>query len=64
MDGTGLGLMVRKHGWRGSRLFALPVAAAARGMALSVRDRQPQWARYFAAYCWFNYVGMRRGLVR
>lgn len=64
MDGTGLGLMVRKHGWRGSRLFALPVAAAARGMALSVRDRQPQWARYFAAYCWFNYVGMRRGLAR
>jgi glycosyltransferase involved in cell wall biosynthesis len=64
MDGTGLGLMVRKHGWRGTRLFALPVAAAVRGTALSLRDRQPRWARYFAAYCWFNYVGMRRGLAR
>ncbi len=64
MDGTGLGLMVRKRGWAGLRLVALPLAAATRGTLLAVTRGEPRWARYFAAYCWFNYVGMARGLAR
>jgi glycosyltransferase involved in cell wall biosynthesis len=60
MDGAGLGLMVRKHGWKGLRLAALPLAAAGRGALLSVARGQPKWLAYFAAYCWFNYVGMAR----
>ncbi len=64
MDGTGLGLMIRKHGWRGLRLAALPLVAAARGSLLATSRGEPRWTRYFAAYCWFNYVGMARGLAR
>lgn len=64
MDGAGLGRMIRKHGWRGARLAALPAAAAARGVLLSLIHRQPRWVPYYAAFCWFNYVGMARGLVR
>jgi hypothetical protein len=63
MDGVGLGLMVRKYGWRGIRLALLPAAAAARGTAMAVVVGQPRWIRYFAAFAWFNYVGMRRGLM-
>lgn len=63
MDGVGLGKMLRKYRWRGIRLALLPAAAAARGMVLSVGDGQPRWIRYFAAFAWFNYVGMRRGLM-
>lgn len=64
MDGAGLGLMVRKQGWRGLRLAALPLAAAVRGALLGALRGQAQWTPYFAAYCWFNYVGMVRGLRR
>lgn len=64
MDGTGLGLMIRKHGVRGLPLAVLPLAAAARGAMLSVVRREPRWLRYFAAFAWFNYAGMRRGLAR
>lgn len=64
MDGTGLGRMVRKHGLRGVRLLALPFAAALRGSALSAARGQPRWVPYYAAFCWFNYVGIARGLVR
>jgi glycosyltransferase involved in cell wall biosynthesis len=64
MDGTGLGRMVRKHGLRGVRLLALPLAAALRGSALSAARGQPRWIPYYAAFCWFNYVGIARGLVR
>ena len=38
MDGTGLGRMIRKHGWRGARLALLPAAAAVRGSALSLAE--------------------------
>lgn len=62
MDGTGLGLMIRKHGWRGARLALLPLAAAVRGTVLSLVHGEPQWLLYFASFCWFNYVGMKRGL--
>jgi glycosyltransferase involved in cell wall biosynthesis len=64
MDGSGLGLMVRKHGWRGLRLLLLPMAAAVRGVALSLVRGQPRWVPYYAAFGWFNYVGVMRGLVR
>ena len=64
MDGTGLGLMVRKHGAAGARLTVLPLAAAARGAALSLVRREPRWVGYYAAYCWYNYAGMRRALAR
>lgn len=64
MDGTGLGLMVRKHGWRGTPLTLLPLAAAGRGAALALVRGEPRWIRYFVAFGWFNYVGMRRGLAR
>lgn len=62
MDGTGLGLMIRKHGWRGARLALLPITAAGRGAILSVVRGEPQWLPYFASFGWFNYVGMKRGL--
>lgn len=64
MDGFGLGRMVRKHQWRGLRLVALPAAASARGILLSLWQRQPQWIPYYAAFCGGNYVGMARGLGR
>ena len=66
MDGTGLGLMVAQARLaRAPALALLPAAAAARGVALSLgRPAAPRGSPYFAAYCWFNYVGMRRGLGR
>jgi glycosyltransferase involved in cell wall biosynthesis len=63
MDGTGLGRMVRKHGLGGARLLALPLAAALRGSALSAARGRPDWIPYYAAFCWFNYVGIARGVV-
>ena len=63
MDGTGLGRMIRKHGWRGARLALLPAAAAVRGSVLSLAAGQPQWLRYYVAFCWCNYVGLARGLT-
>jgi glycosyltransferase involved in cell wall biosynthesis len=64
MDGRGLGLMIRKHGWRGLRLALLPAAAAARGTVLSLVRREPRWIPYYLTYCAGNYVGMAQGLVR
>ncbi|MGN6577431.1 MAG: glycosyltransferase family 2 protein [Nocardioides sp.] len=60
MDGTGLGLMMRKHGGGASRLALLPLLAAARGAVLSALRGEPRWIRYYAVYCWYNYIGMRR----
>lgn len=62
MDGTGLGLMVRRQGLRGMRLAALPAAAAVRGVALSSARGEARWIRYYGAFAWWNYVGMVRGL--
>ena len=64
MDGTGLGLMVRRHGVRGLRLALLPAAAAARGLVLSSVHFEGRWMRYYGAFAWWNYVGMARGLRR
>ena len=63
MDGFGLGRMMRKHGGAGLRLAALPAAAAARGVALSVAPPAAgRGSRYFTVFAVANYTGMVRGL--
>jgi glycosyltransferase involved in cell wall biosynthesis len=57
-DGRGLGRTVRKEGLRAAALAALPAAAAARGIALSLLAREPQWVPYYTCYALFNYAGM------
>jgi glycosyltransferase involved in cell wall biosynthesis len=57
-DGHGLGRMVGKHGWRGGWLLALPLAAAGRGMALSLVRGQSRWTGYYLLYALYNYLGM------
>lgn len=64
MDGRGLAAMVRKHGWRGARLLALPGAAGARGMLLSLARLQPQWLPYYLCFALGNYAAMIQALVR
>ena len=61
MDGAGLGRMVRTRSWRGAALAALPAAAAVRGTARSLVERQPKWVPYYAAFAVWNYAGMARG---
>ena len=63
MDGRGLAEMVRKHGWRGARLVALPAAAAARGVVLSLVRLKPQWVPYYACYALGNYAAMISAFV-
>jgi glycosyltransferase involved in cell wall biosynthesis len=58
MDGRGLAEMVRKHGWRGARLVALPAAAAVRGVVLSLVRLRPQWVPYYLCYAFGNYAAM------
>jgi O-antigen/teichoic acid export membrane protein/glycosyltransferase involved in cell wall biosynthesis len=58
MDGRGLGKMIRKHGWRGAPLLALPAAAAVRGICLSLARLQPQWIFYYLCFALFNYLAM------
>jgi glycosyltransferase involved in cell wall biosynthesis len=62
-DGAGLGRTVRKHGPRTWWLVWLPVAAAIRGFAVSLRRGEARWLPYYACYAFFNYVGMSRGLA-
>jgi glycosyltransferase involved in cell wall biosynthesis len=57
-DGAGLKRLWDKEGWRGLSVVALPLAAALRGMALSIGRLQPQWVPYYGCYMVFNYVGM------
>ena len=63
-DGHGSGLMLRKYGLRGAWLAAVPLAAALRGVALSLARRQPRWISYYVCFAAFNYVGMARELAR
>jgi glycosyltransferase involved in cell wall biosynthesis len=58
MDGRGLAEMVRKHGWHGVRLLALPGAAAVRGIALSLVRLRPQWVPYYVCFGAANYAAM------
>jgi GT2 family glycosyltransferase len=63
-DGRGCGRMVGKYGWRAGGLLALPVAAGARGMMVSLLHGQPLWLPYYLGYVIFNYVGLWGGLVQ
>jgi glycosyltransferase involved in cell wall biosynthesis/O-antigen/teichoic acid export membrane protein len=63
MDGYGLGQMVRRHGLRGVLLLFLPLAAALRGIALSLFRLQPEWIVYYAAYAVGNYASMAQALL-
>jgi len=58
MDGRGLGKMIRKHGWRGAPLLALPGAAAIRGIWLSLIRLRPQWIPYYLCFAVGNYLAM------
>jgi glycosyltransferase involved in cell wall biosynthesis len=60
MDGRGLGKMVRKHGWRAAPLLVLPVAAAVRGIYLSLARLQPHWIPYYVCFVVFNYLAIVR----
>jgi len=64
MDGIGLGLMARTRGVRGLRLLALPAAAGARGVLLSLARLQPRWVPYYLAFVAYNYLGVAQGLRR
>jgi glycosyltransferase involved in cell wall biosynthesis len=61
-DGQGLGRMVRMKGRRAALLLALPAAAGARGVALSIARAQLRWVPYYCCFVAFNYVGMGRQL--
>jgi glycosyltransferase involved in cell wall biosynthesis len=62
-DGAGLGRMVRTRGLRAVRLALLPLAAAVRGMILSLIRLQPLWIPYFLCFLAYNYVGMLSTLL-
>jgi glycosyltransferase involved in cell wall biosynthesis len=59
-DGAGLRRTVQKEGARAVALAALPAAAAARGVVLSVLRGEPKWVPYYACFVAFNYAGMLR----
>jgi glycosyltransferase involved in cell wall biosynthesis len=63
-DGGGLARMASKHGWRAAPLLGLPFAAGARGVALSLMRREPQWIPYYATFVAYNWIGMTRQLAR
>jgi Glycosyl transferase family group 2 len=63
-DGGGLARMVVKHGVRAVPLLGLPMAAAVRGIGLSLLRGQPQWIRYYAAFAAYNWYAAARQLVR
>jgi O-antigen/teichoic acid export membrane protein/glycosyltransferase involved in cell wall biosynthesis len=63
MDGYGLGQMARRHGLRGALLVLLPLAAAVRGIGLSLLRLQPEWIIYYLAYAVGNYSSMARALL-
>jgi glycosyltransferase involved in cell wall biosynthesis len=61
-DGMGLGRMVRKQKLRGLPLLMLPLAAAVRGVTISLIHRRPAFIPYFGAFLVGNYAGMARAL--
>lgn len=62
-DGHGFGRMVSAHGLRAKLLFGLPLAAAVRGIALSIVRLQPRWIPYYACFAVWNYIGLFSELV-
>ncbi len=63
-DGAGLARMVVKHGVRAMPLLALPLAAGARGAALSLLRREPRWIPYYTTFTALNWYAMARQLLR
>lgn len=63
-DGRGLARMVRAHGRRAKLLAAMPLAAAVRGIALSLVRLEPQWIPYYVCYMAYNYRALIRELAR
>lgn len=62
-DGHGLGKMIRKYRWHALGLLALPGAACARGILLSLARFQPQWVPYYVCYVIDNYAGILAELL-
>jgi glycosyltransferase involved in cell wall biosynthesis len=62
-DGAGLARMAVKHGLQALPLLGLPLAAAARGTALSLARRQPRWIPYYATFAALNWYAMTRQLL-
>ncbi len=63
-DGQGLARTVGKHGWRTAWLLSLPLAAAIRGIGLTLVRRQPVWIPYYLCFLVFNYVGLVQAAKR
>ncbi len=63
-DGQGLARTVGKHGWRTALLLVLPLAAAVRGIGLTLVRRQPAWIPYYLFFLVFNYVGLVQAAMR
>jgi len=62
-DGKGLARMTHGHGQSGKVLLGLPLAAAARGIALSLVRLQTRWIPYFVLFAAFNYVAIATELI-
>lgn len=63
-DGAGLARTATKHGFSALPLLGLPIAAAIRGIVLSLMARQPRWVPYYLAFAALNWYSMARYLVR
>jgi glycosyltransferase involved in cell wall biosynthesis len=63
-DGQGLARTVGKHGWRTAWLLVLPLAAAVRGIGLTLVRRRPVWVPYYLCFLIFNYVGIVQAAMR
>jgi glycosyltransferase involved in cell wall biosynthesis len=63
-DGQGLARTVGKHGWRTAWLLVLPLAAAVRGIGLTLVRREPVWVPYYLCFLVFNYVGLVQAATR
>jgi glycosyltransferase involved in cell wall biosynthesis len=63
-DGQGLARTVGKHGWRTAWLLMLPLAAAVRGIGLTLVQRRPVWVPYYLCFLVFNYVGLVQAAMR
>jgi glycosyltransferase involved in cell wall biosynthesis len=63
-DGQGLARTVGKHGWRTAWLLGLPLAAAVRGIGLTLTRREPIWVPYYVCFLVFNYIGLVQAAKR
>jgi glycosyltransferase involved in cell wall biosynthesis len=62
-DGEGLARMVLKYRIPALKLLGIPLAGALRGIAISLKQRQPEYVLYFLVYGVMNYVAMIRTLL-